>query len=449
MDTKNIERADGKLKFQVLVDPAAFEEAVNKAYLQAKRRIMVPGFRKGKAPRMVIEGMYGADVFYDDAVNGMALDAFQAGVKEAGDRTVGDPEIVDYNVDDDKSLTISYAVDLYPEVTLGAYKGLEAYKAPSDISDEEVSREIEAARKRSARIVAVDRGAQNGDSVNLDFDGYVDGKRFKGGKAEGYKLVLGSHSFVDTFEDQLLGSKAGEELDVKVTFPQDYAPELAGKDAVFKVKINEVQETQLPDLDDEFAKDVSEFDTLDEYKESIRKELQEKRQETCNNNFRTALIRKASENMTVEIPDSMINQRVNAMIEDLARRCRAQGMQLAQYFQMMGVDERSYRGYIRVSAAADVRTELLLEKVAETEGLEVTPEELEEEYKRTAELYEIDLEKMKNNIPENIVVADMKMKKAGDLIMENGIATDKPEEPDVKPVAEEASAEETAEEGKE
>ena len=428
MDIKNIERTDGKLTFQVLVDAAAFDEAVNKAYLKAKNRIMVPGFRKGKAPRKVIEGMYGADVFHEDAVDGIALEAFKAGTAEAGDRTVGDPAITDYKVDDGKALTISFEVALYPEVTLGDYKGITAYKAPVEVSEEDIGKELENIRKRNARIVTVDRGAQKGDTVNIDFDGYRDGKRFQGGKAEGHNLVLGSGSFIDGFEDQLIGSKAGDELEVNVTFPKDYAPELAGADAVFKVKVNEVQETQLPELDDEFAKDVSEFDTLDEYKDSIRKEQESKRQEAANNNFRALLIRKAVENMTVEVPDAMVNRRVNDMIEDMGRRCRAQGMSLEQYFQMMGVDERSYRNYIRPSAMSDIRTELLLEKVAEAEGLEVTPEEIEAEYASSAERYNMEVERLKNAIPEDVISSDLKMKKAGDLILENGIATDVPEE---------------------
>ena len=430
MDTKNIERKDGKVTFQVVVDGGAFDAAVNKAYLKARGRISVPGFRRGKAPRMIIEGMYGKDVFYDDAVNALALEAFQAGIGEAGDRTVGDPAITDYDVAEDKTLTITFESDLYPEATLGAYKGLTAYKAPVKVSADDVKAELEIVRKRNARIITVERGAKKGDTLLIDFDGYKDGKRFDGGKAENQKLTLGSGSFVPGFEDQLIGAKAGDDTEVKVTFPEDYAPELAGADAVFKVKVHEVQETQLPDLDDEFAKDVSEFDTLKEYKADIKKGLEKQRKEAAENNYRNALVRKASENLTVEIPDSMINSRVNLMMNDLARRCAAQGMTMQQYLQMMGMDERMYRGYMRPSAAAELRTELLLEKVAEAEKVEVSAEEIEAEYKSSAEKFGVELEEMKKSVPEDVVAQDLKNRKAIDIICDSGIATDKPEEPE-------------------
>ena len=427
METRNIERKDGKVTFDVVVDAASFEKAVNQAYLKARGRIMVPGFRKGKAPRMVIEGMYGKDVFYDDAVNAMALDCFKSGIAEAGDRTVGDPAITDYNVDDDKSLTISYESALYPEVTLGEYKGLTAYKAPVKVSDDEVTTELEAVRKRNARIVTVDRPAQNGDTVVIDFDGYRDGKRFDGGKGENHNLVLGSGSFVPGFEEQLVGVKAGEEKDVNITFPEDYAPELAGADAVFKVKVHEVQETQLPELDDEFAKDVSEFDTLDEYKASIRKEQEDKRAEAAENDYRNLLVKKAGENLTVDIPAVMIDERVSMIMDDMARRCRAQGLTLEQYLSYMGLNEQSYRSFVRPGAEAEVRTELLLEKVAEAEKIEVTPEELEAEYKTTAEKYGIELEQVKKGIPAEVMTQDLKNRKAQDLICDSGVPTDEPE----------------------
>ncbi len=428
MDTKNIEREKGKLSFQVTVDAAAFETAVNQAYLKAKRRIMVPGFRKGKAPRMVIEGMYGADVFYEDAVDSLALDAFKAGSAEAGDRTVGDPAITNYHLNDDKSMTISYEIALYPEVTLGEYKGLTAYKAPVEIGDEEVSRELESVQRRNSRILTVDRGAKDGDTVTIDFDGYRDGKRFQGGKGENHDLVLGSGSFVPGFEEQLIGAKAGEERELNITFPEDYTPELAGADVVFKVKVHEVQETQLPELDDEFAKDVSEYDTLEEYKESIRRELAEAREKSVENGFRADLIRKAVSNMTADIPDAMVNSRVNAMLEDVARRCRAQGMSLQQYLGMMGLDEQSYRRFIRPSALSDIQAELLLEKVAEVEGLTASEEEIEAEYASSAERYDTDVETLKKGVPADVIAADLKMRKAGDLIRDNGIATDKKED---------------------
>ena len=427
MDVKNIERGEGKVSFQVVIDPTAFEAEVNKVYLRSKGRITVPGFRKGKAPRMVIEGMYGKDVFYEDAVDAMALEAYQAGVKETGERTVGDPAITDYQVEDDKTLTISFEAALYPEATLGEYKGLTAYKAQVSVSDDEIRKELEAVQKRNARIVTVDRGAQEGDTLTIDFDGYRDGKRFRGGKAEGHKLTLGSGAFVPGFEEQLVGAKAGEEKELDITFPEDYAPELAGAAVVFKVKVHEVQETQLPALDDEFAKDVSEFDTLEEYKADIKKGLEEKRQASAEDAWHTLLLKKASENMTVEIPDAMVNARVNSAIEDLSRRCRAQGYTLERYLQAMGVDERSYRGFIRPSATNEVRLEVLLEKVAEAENIEVSAEEIEEEYKNSAERFDITVERLKEAVTEDLIERDIKMEKARKLIWENGVATDVPE----------------------
>ena len=441
MDTKNIEKKENKVTFDVTVDAAAFEAAVNKAYLRNKKSIAIPGFRKGKAPRAVIEGMYGKDVFHDEAVDSLALEAYRAGVDASGERTVGDPAITDYKVGEDKALTISFEAALYPVATLGEYKGLTAYKAPAEVTEEDVDLEVETIRKRNARIVEVDRPAQTGDTVVIDFDGYRDGKAFSGGKGTNYSLNLGSGTFVPGFEDQLVGVKAGEDKEVNVTFPADYADELAGADAVFKVKVHEVQETQLPDLDDEFAKDVSEFDTLAEYRDSVRKELTEKKQEKSDKDYREVLLRKATDNLTVEIPDAMINARVNANIEDLGRRCSAQGFTLPQYFQMMGMSEQMYRSYMRPAVTSEIRTELMLEKVAEAEKIEVDAEAIENEYKRMAGQYEMDVARVKEIVPEDVVKHDLELQKAGDLIVANGIATDKPEEPAKK--EEEAPAEKT------
>ena len=428
MIVKNVEKKEkSTVSFDVLCDAAEFEKAVNGAYLKNRSKIFVQGFRKGKAPRMVIEGMYGKDVFYEDAVDAIALEAYQSGVKETGERTVGDPAITDYHVDDDKTLTISFEAALYPEATLGEYKGLTAYKAPVSVGDDEIQKELEAVQKRNARIVTVDRGAQEGDTLTIDFDGYRDGKRFRGGKAEGHKLTLGSGTFVPGFEEQLVGAKAGEEKELDITFPEDYAPELAGAAVVFKVKVHEVQETQLPALDDEFAKDVSEFDTLEEYKADIRKGLEEKQQASAEDAWHKLLLQKASENMTAEIPDAMVNLRVNNAMEDLSRRCRAQGYTLERYLQVMGLDERSYRSFIRPSAASDARMEVLLEKVAEVENIEVSKEEIEEEYKTSAERFDVTVERVTEAIPEDVIERDLKIDKARKLIWDSGVATDVPE----------------------
>jgi len=439
MDIKNIKREDGKVSFQVTIDGATFETAVNKAYLKARKDIYVPGFRKGKAPRMVVEGMYGAGVFYEDAVESLALDAFRAGLEEAKDRTVGDPAITNYNVADDKTLTIDFESALYPEVTLGEYKGVEAYKAPVKVSADDVKKELENIRKRNARIVAVDRAARLGDTVNLDYDGYKDGVRFDGGKAEGQDLVLGSNTFVPGFEEQLVGMSAGEQKDIDVTFPENYHEGLAGAAVVFKIRINEVRESQLPELDDEFAKDVSEFDTLKDYKADIKKNLEKTRKETAEADFRDTVLKQAAENMTVTIPDAMVTDRVNDVIRDYARNCAMQGITLEQYFGYMGIDEQTFRQYIRPNCEKDVRSMLLLEKVAETENLTVSAEEIEEEYKRDAENYGLELDKVRERVPEEAIVSDLKLRKASDFIVENAVATDKLPE---APAAETAEGEE-------
>ena len=446
MDINNIKREDGKLSFQVTVDAAAFEKAVNAAYLKAKKNIYVPGFRKGKAPRMVIEGMYGAKVFYDDAVDAIALDAFKAGMEEAKDRTVGDPAITNYNVADDKTLTIDFETALYPEVTLGQYKGIEAEKDADDVSDDDVNKELENVRKRNARIVTVDRPAKMGDTVNLDYDGYKDGVRFDGGKAEGHDLVLGSNSFVPGFEEQIVGMAAGEEHDIDITFPENYHEGLAGAAVVFKIKVNEVKESQLPDLDDEFAKDVSEFDTLQEYVDDIRKNLSADRKAAAENSFRNRVLGKAVENMTVTVPAVMVDERVNTVINDYARNCAMQGLTLDQYFKMMGADEATFRSYIRPNAENEVRSELMLEKVAEVEAIAVTPEEIEEEYANAAKTYNVDVETVKKSVAPELIERDLKMKKAVDLIADSAVAVAKAEEPaeapaeEPKPEAEEKPA---------
>ena len=433
MDIKNIKREDGKLSFQAVVDGETFEKAVNQAYLKAKKSIIVPGFRKGKAPRMVIEGMYGAKVFYDDAVEAMALDVFKAGMEEAKDRTVGDPAITNYDVADDKTLTIEFETALYPEVTLGQYKGIEAEKDAVEVTDEDVDKEIENVRKRNARIVSVDRAAKMGDTVNLDYDGYKDGVRFDGGKAEGHDLVLGSNSFVPGFEEQIVGMAPGEEKDIDITFPENYHEGLAGAAVVFKIKVHEVKESQMPALDDEFAKDVSEFDTLADYKADVKKNLTADRQAAAENSFRSRVLSKAVENMTVNVPAVMVDERVNAVINDYARNCAMQGLSLQQYFAMMGADEATFRSYIRPNAENEVRSELLLEKVAEAEAIEITPEEIEEEYQHAAKTYNVEVETIKSSVASELIERDLKMKKAADLIAASGVATEKKEEPAAEP----------------
>ena len=328
MIVKNVEKKENNTAMlQVEIDAESFDKAINGAYKKLKGRINVPGFRKGKAPRMVIEGMFGADVFYEDAMESLAPEAFEYAVGEEKLDTVGMPSIVDFNVDDAKVLTITFSTELYPEVTLGQYKGLEGVYAEAEVTDEEVGAALADARKRNARFVDVDRPVQQGDSIVLDFEGFVDGVAFEGGKADNYTLEIGSGAFIPGFEDQLVGLAAGQEGEVKVTFPEQYAENLAGKDAVFKVKVHTVREPELPELDDEFAKDVSEFDTLEEYKADLRKNLAESRKTEAERSFKSEIMNQALDNMTAEVPElewpllKKITARILAEVPGICRVC--------------------------------------------------------------------------------------------------------------------------------
>ena len=431
MDVKNVEKKEnGKLSFQVEIDRAAFEAAINKAYQKAKKDIYVPGFRKGKAPRMVVEGMYGAEVFYEDAVNEIAPEAYDTGLKAADVRVVGRPAVTNFSVSEEKALTIDFEVAMYPEVTLGEYKGIEVYKEKCEVSEEEIAAELERVQKRNARIQVVEREAQNGDTVNIDYDGYKDGVRFDGGKDEGYDLVLGSNSFVPGFEEQLVGLKAGEEKDLDITFPENYHEGLAGAAVVFKVKVNEVKESILPELDDDFAKDVSEFDTLDEYKTSISENLLKSKEANAQNEFEFATLAKAVANMTVNVPEEMIDEQVDNMVNEYRQNIAMQGMNFEQYLGMMGMDENTFRGIMRPSAENQTKNEILLEAIAAAEGIEPSEEDIEEEYKRAAEMYGAELEQVKAAIAAELVTRDLKLKKAAEVLYTNAVVTDvKPETP--------------------
>ena len=304
MILKNVDKQEKNTAvFEVETDAAEFEKAVNEAYLKNRSSISIPGFRKGKAPRAVIEGMYGREVFYQEAMDELAPAAYEFGLKESGLKVVGTPSVKDLNVSEERTVCYSFEVSLYPEVTLGQYKGLEAEKPEVSVSDEEVEAELNNTRKRNARMLDIDdRAAQMGDTANIDFDGFLNGERFDGGKAEGYSLELGSNSFVPGFEEQVVGMQIGEEKDLNITFPTEYAPELAGKDVVFKVKLNSLTMPELPELDDEFAKDVSEFDTLEEYKADIKANLLKNKTERAESAFKSEILRQAAENVQAEIP---------------------------------------------------------------------------------------------------------------------------------------------------
>ena len=442
MVVKNVEKKDNNTAiFQVEIDADAFEQAVNKAYKKLKNSIYVAGFRKGKAPRVVIEGMYGSDIFHDEAVQEIAPEAFDFAVGEEKLETVGTPSVADFSVDENKVCTITFTTDLYPVVTLGEYKGLEAPYAEPEVKDVEIDGQLEATRKRNARYVDVERPVQNGDTIVLDFEGFVGGVPFEGGKAENYSLEIGSGSFIPGFEDQLVGMSAGQEGEVNVTFPEQYDPKLAGKDATFKVKVHAVREPQLPELDDEFAKDVSEFDTLDEYKADLKAKTLERKRQNAEMDFKNAVVTEAIDRMEVTVPASMIDEKAD---EFLMNYSDSMGLprgrvSRADLIKALGFTEESYAAMMRPVAERQVKADLLFDAVAEAEGLEATDEDKEEFYKRLAEDYGEDAEKIKGMIDEKLMVQDIVRRKAADILYDSAVKTEpKPEE--------EKPAEETSEE---
>jgi len=389
MILKNVEKKEKNTAvFVVESDGAEFEKAVNDAYLKNRSSISIPGFRRGKAPRAVIEGMYGREVFYQDAMDELAPAAYEFGVKESGLKVVGAPAISDVNVTEEPAVAYTFSVSVYPEVTLGQYKGLEAVKTVVDVTDEDVMKELEGTRKRNARMLDIDdRAAQMGDTADINFDGYLNGERFDGGKAEGYKLELGSHSFVPGFEEQVAGMQIGEEKDINITFPEDYTPELAGKDVVFKVKLNALTTPELPELDDEFAKDVSEFDTLDEYKASIRENLTKVRTDAAENGFRAEVLRQAAENITAEIPDVMVEEKLEDILRNYASQfgLRDRNTTIDDIKKLLGLTDEVIDQNLRPSALSQVKMDLLLDAVMAAEELGETDEGFEAYVAKVAE----------------------------------------------------------------
>ena len=443
MVVKNVEKKDNNTAiFQVEIDADAFEQAVNKAYKKLKNSIYVAGFRKGKAPRVVIEGMYGADIFHDEAVQDMAPEAFEYAVKEEDLNTVGAPSVADYNVDENKVCTITFTTDLYPVVTLGEYKGIEAPYAEPVVTDEEIDQQVEDTRKRNARYIDVERPVKEGDTIVFDFEGFVDGVPFEGGKAENYSLEIGSGMFIPGFEDQLVGMEAETDGEVNVTFPEQYDPKLAGKDATFKVKIHAVREPQLPELDDEFAKDVSEFDTLDEYKADLKAKTLERKTEGAEADFKNAVISKAIEDMEVSIPESMIAEKIDEFLMNYADSMGARGMSRENLLKAMGLDDATFSAMMRPAAERQVQADLLLEAVAKAENIEATEEDKNEFYNKLAADYGEEAEKIKGMIDENLMVQDIVHRKAADVMYDSAVKTE-PKPDEETPAADEAPAEET------
>ena len=438
MNVKSANRENNQLKVVVTVEPEQFELGLNKAYLKNRKYIAVPGFRKGKAPRRMIENLYGKEVFLTDAVEEIFPEVFQAAVLDQGWKTVGQPSVTDMNVGEDNSLELTIETALYPEVTLGQYKGLEVPKTESVVTDEEVERELDKKAEEVSRIETVDRPAENGDTAVIDFEGFLDGVPFDGGKGEDYQLTLGSHSFIPGFEEQVVGMSANEEKEINVTFPEDYhAEELKGKPVVFKVKVHEVKKTIVPEKDDELAKDVSEFDTLDELRADLRANLLKQKEEENTRTFESAAVQMAVANLTVDVPAPMVDEQVEREMERFDSQLRQQGMSLEQYAKMFGGNLDSFKSSIRPGAENQVKTSLLLEAVAKAEGLEVSDEEAEEEYKNLSETYSMDLERVKSLVAADDIKEDLLRQKAHKLICESAVAVAPKAETEEAPASEE------------
>ena len=395
VQVENLEKNMAKLTIEVPAEE--LEKALEKAYQKQKKNISVPGFRKGKVPRAMVEKMYGPAVFYEDAVNSLVPEEYSKAAEESKLDIVSRPEINVEQIEKGKAFIFIATVAVKPEVTLGEYKGLEVAKADTTVTDEEVEVELKKEQEKNARTINVeDRPAADGDTVTLDFEGSVDGVPFDGGAGKDYPLTLGSHSFIPGFEEQLVGAALEEEKEVNVTFPEDYqAEELAGKAAVFKCTIHKIEAKELPALDDDFAKDVSEFDTLDEYKKEIKDNLTKKKEEQAKTEKENAVVDKAVENATMEIPEAMIDTQVENMVDDFARRIQSQGLSMEQYMQFTGATEQ-----MKPQAVKRIESRLVLEKVAEAENIQISDEKLDEELAKMAEMYKMELDKFKELVGE-------------------------------------------------
>lgn len=410
-------------KLTIEVSSEDFEAAMEKAYQKNKGKITLPGFRKGKAPRKMIEKMYGVGIFYEDAANEIIPEAYSKAADECGEEIVSQPEIDVTQIEKGKPFIFTAEVALKPEVTLGEYKGLEVDKSIVSVSEEEVDKEVQRERENNSRMIDIDdRPVENGDMIKLDFEGFVDGVAFEGGKGEDYPLTIGSGSFIPGFEDQLVGAKLGEEVEVNVTFPDNYqAEDLQGKAAVFKCKVGEIKVKELPEIDDEFAKDVSEFDTLAEYRDDIRAKLLEQKEQEAKREKENKAVEKAVANATMEIPDAMLNDQVRRMADDFKRRISAQGISVEQYMQFTGMTADKMLEQMKPEALKRIQNSLVLEAIAKAENIQISDERLDEELAKMAEQYKMELDKLKEimgDYEKNQMRNDLAIQAAVELITE-------------------------------
>lgn len=418
------------VELQFSIDAETFKAAVNNAFKREGKKYAIPGFRKGKAPRHMIEKMYGSDIFHYDAVNDLFPEAYEAAVKEAKIDVVGrpDPEVVSMSEADGVVLKVKVAVK--PEVELGEYAGLTVTKEAKTVNEDDVDAEVKRMQDRNGRLLTREGAAENGDTVDIDFEGFVDGKAFEGGKAEHYSLVLGSGSFIPGFEDQVVGHSAGEEFDVNVKFPEEYgAAELAGKDATFKIKLHEVKYKELPTLDDDFAKDVSEYDTLDELKDSIRNNIKTNLDKQAEQKVENDLMDQVIANMKADIPDAMVDSRIDELVQDFEYRISQQGLKLADYLKYMGMNIEQFRAQFKEQADKQVKMRLAMEAIVAKEGITASDEEFEEEVKRIADAYKMEADKVKSIVDAAAVKADLAINKAIDFVKEKAnVVTAEPKE---------------------
>ena len=434
MNVKNIERNGNQTTIIVEIDKDLMESGVQKAYMKARKSIMIPGFRKGKAPRKMIEAMYGAHVFYEDGLEEIFPEVYNFAVVQQEVKAVGRPSLTDMQISEDNIVTLTLTTDVYPEVTLGDYKGLEIEKAEATVTDAQVQAELDRMAQNVASTETVERAAEMGDTANIDFEGFDNGVPFDGGKGEGFDLKLGSGSFVPGFEEQVVGMSAGEEKNIDITFPADYKADLAGKAVVFHVKLNKVTVTNVPAQDDEFAKDVSDFETLEELKADIRTKALENAQKQINSAFEQACVDKAAENADVDMPNGLIEQELDNQMERFAYQLQMSGYSVEQYAKMMGGDMSTMRNAFRPAAEKQAKVNVTLAKIVEAEGISVSDEDINAEYESMAKQYELEVEKVKEMVPADEIKTSLETRKAVNVIVESAVA--------VAPKAEENTSEE-------
>lgn len=440
-ETKNV--GSNRYQLEITVDGEKFRDAIKEAYRKNSKKINVPGFRKGKAPLHIIETYYGSEIFFEDALNLLYNDLVEDAIKESGLKVIDDKmdfELVSISKEDGADFKVSLTT--YPEIEIGDYKGLKAEKVIAKVDDNEVDAQINSMADRNARMISVeDRAAENGDTVIIDFEGFADGKAFDGGKAEGHSLVLGSGQFIPGFEDQIVGKNIGDEFDVNVTFPEEYgAKDLAGKEAVFKVMLHEIKVRELPAIDDEFAKDVSEFDTLEALKEDIKNKTLERKQKAAEEDVENELVQQIVDSIKGDIPEAMFENRLNQSVEEFAYRLQSQGLNLETYLKYTGSNIDDFKKSFRPQAEGQVKFRLALEKIVELENIAADEKEINEQYEKMAKDYGVELDRVKAAIPESEVAKDLAVGKAIDFIKDNAVITEVEEKTEKKEPAKKKTA---------